>query len=280
MKVNFNDKTKSQNSVQMQANTSSLPDLSNLSIPSPIQTPLDNEQESKLNIDEQRNPFQAPYNLAPRRPVGKQVYRGMSPNSDVLETFHRDQKNRVNLYPNLGKNEVTMTGGPISRSAPGPTPLSPVASQPFYWNNQTLSPLVANDMIASQQSMQNDLQQQLQQFQMQAESPNISGIQNQSAYLFDGRDNGYDLYYSNNQYPNKSTIFRQNLGQLGNNNNVCGRTLDFMKFKNQNELSEADLNSVGVTLDPLDLRILSDDSTELVDQSAEEQFRLERANYQ
>lgn len=268
MKMNFSDKCKPQNSVQIQANTSSLPDLSNLSIPSPIQNPIDNEQDIKLNIDDQRNAFQTPYNLVPRRSVGKQVYRGLSPNSDVIETFHREQKGRINLYPNLGKNELTMVGG-LSRSTPCPTPLSPVSSQPFYWNNQTVSPLVSNDMISSHPSLQNDLQQ-LQQYQMQAE--------NQSTYIFDSRDNSYDLYYSNNQYPNKSPIYRQNLAQLGNNN-VCGQTLDFMKFKNSNELSEADLNSVGVTLDPLDLRILSDDNTELVDQSAEEQFRLERANY-
>lgn len=289
--LSFNTDTSPNNGkhIQMQANTSSLPDLSNLSIPSPIQNPIDVDQEGKNNQQNHgdQHAFQIPYRVPPRR-LGKQIYpRQISSNPDVLESLHREQKLHLNLYSggvmSGDKNEMNLPN--MSHSAP----LSPVT--PSYWIQTPMSPLASGELM-QQVSAQNELQQQLQQFQIS----NSNGMGNPppyAAYLNQNEnENGgnYNYPYMNS----KQNVYRINSGppQLTTTNNqdskaMCDRQLESelqrLKAQDSNELSEADLNSVRVALDPLDfndVQILTDENTELVDQSAEESFRLERAGYQ
>ena len=69
--VYSNDTTNNSKNMQMQSNTSSLPDLSNLSIPSPIHAPIDMEQENSNKAQNQNNhvspeqpTFQVPFRLS------------------------------------------------------------------------------------------------------------------------------------------------------------------------------------------------------------------------
>ena len=276
--------------MQMQANTSSLPDLSNLSIPSPIQNPIDVEHESagKSSQQERTNPFQVPYRVVPRRNIGKQLYpRQIASNPDVLESLQRDQKLQLNLYNNLNmdkSNDINIVGINSGPANSGAAPLSPVTSPPYYWA-APMSPLATGDLM---QPVQSDLQQQLPQFQIQTDNnPSSNGIGNPPPYPYMNDNGSYNNYFSDSSYPSKQNVYRINSGPAQYSKQMCDNQLNSalmkMKSQNGNELSEADLNSVRVALAPLDfddVQILSGDNTELVDQGAEEQFRLERATYQ
>jgi len=294
--------------MQMQANTSSLPDLSNLSIPSPIHAPIDIEQENSTNKVQQGNnhtaeqpSFQVPYGMPQqRRGVGKQIYSRIgSSNPDVLDTLHREQKPNLN-FANVVNNTHDSSNKADSNSASVNTnnsvnhtaPLSPVTPPPYFWNSTPMSPLATGELV-QQLSSQAELQQQMSQFQIHSESIN-NGMGNPPPYPYvrDNNDSG-GVNNLNYQY-NKQSLYRINSGPAQFNSShdsklMCDRQLDseLQKLKAQesvnSELSEADLNSVRVALDPLDfndVQILSGDNTELVDQSAEESFRLERASYQ
>ena len=281
--------------MQMQSNTSSLPDLSNLSIPSPIHAPIDMEQENSNTVQNHNNhvspeqpTFQVPFRGIPsRRPVGKQIYsRQIGSNPDVLETLQRE---KLNLnFANLEKADtnVSTNSSNISQSAP----LSPVTPPPYYWNSTPMSPLATSDMIVQQHQQQQansqaELQQQMSQFQINNDTMN-NGMGNPPPYPYISENGGMNNF----NYPySKQSLIRINSGPAQiNSSQDCDRQLDseLMKLRQQDsansELSEADLNSVRVALDPLDfedVQILSGNNTELVDQSAEEAFRLERAGY-
>ncbi|XP_057302309.1 CREB-regulated transcription coactivator 3-like isoform X1 [Hydractinia symbiolongicarpus] len=283
--LNFNDSSPNKSHIEMQANTSSLPDLSNLSIPSPIQNPIDVEHEAKNSTNHDvTNPYTVPYR-GPRRSLGKQVYpRHMTSNPDVLETLQRE-KLHLNDFPvlNMEKNDLSLPAG-VSSSAP----LSPVTPPPFYWSSTPMSPLAAGDLM---QQGPTDLQQQLQQFQIHSENRGNNGMVHPPPYPSYTTDNdSYNNYYSNSSsFSPKQNVYRINSGpaQLTSNNSrsLCDRQLESalmrVKAQDNNELSEADLDSVRVALDPLDfdaVRMLTNENTEIVDQSAEEQFRMERYN--
>lgn len=288
--------------IQMAANTSSLPDLSNLSIPSPIQTPLDGEQENQNKLQQTspdpQHAYQVPYRVPPRRSVGKQIYsRQLGSNPDVLESIHREQKLNLNLFPGSGggmnmnsdKIEASMNS---STSVTHSAPLSPVTPPPYYWSSTPMSPLATSDLIHQVSQQQSELQQQMSQFQIHSDNMN-NGMGNPPPYPYLS-ESGENV--NNFNYPyNKQNLYRMNSGpsQLSSHQDsklMCDRQLEteLLKIKaqdnaNNGELSEADLNSVRVALDPLDfndVQILSGNNTELVDQSAEEEFRLERASYQ
>lgn len=284
--------------MQAQANTNSLPDLTNLSIPSPIQNPIDNENTGiEKNSQEPVNPFQVPYRVPPQRTIpGKQIYSRQlnQSNPDMM-----DPKLQLNLYSRMEKSDLSssLNSNPSVSHA---GPISPVTPPPYFWNSTPMSPLAAEGMIQSQNGNAGSLQQQLQQM-IQNENPNDNGMPPPPAYPYmqgnaDASDNF--INYLSNSYPKHGSVYRMNSGPAHMNslnsvrerelksNQLCDRQLDsaLMKVKSQNgnEISEADLNSVRVSLDPLnfdDVQILNQ-NTELVDQSAEEQFRLERAGYQ
>ena len=282
--------------IRDRSNTSSLPDLSNLSIPSPIHAPIDMEQENSNKAQNQNNhvspeqpTFQVPFRVPPRRSAGKQIYsRQIGSNPDVLESLHRE---KLNLnFANLEKADlnVSTNSNNVSQSAP----LSPVTPPPYYWNSTPMSPLATSDLIVQQQQQQQqqansqaELQQQMSQFQINSDTMN-NGMGNPPPYPYIGENetmNNFNYPYS------KQSLMRINSGPAQiNSSQDCDRQLDseLMKLRQQDnansELSEADLNSVRVALDPLDfddVQILSGNNTELVDQSAEEAFRLERAGY-
>lgn len=292
--------------MQMQANTSSLPDLSNLSIPSPIHAPIDVEQENSNNKMQQGNnqtaeqlSFQMPYRVPQRRGIGKQIYSRLgSSNPDVLDTLHREQKmnlNFGNVINNTHDNGNKTDGNGVSvntnNSVSQAAPLSPVTPPPYYWNSTPMSPLASGELL-QQVSSQAELQQQMSQFQIHSDGLN-NGMGNPPPYPYIGENN--DSGINNFNYPyNKQSLYRINSGpaQLNSTQDsklMCDRQLDseLLKLKAKDslnsELSEADLNSVRVALDPLnfeDVQILTGNNTELVDQSAEESFREERASYQ
>ncbi|XP_066928240.1 CREB-regulated transcription coactivator 3-like [Clytia hemisphaerica] len=299
-----NDTTNNTKNMQMQANTSSLPDLSNLSIPSPIHAPIDAEQEnSAANSPNQNNhvspeqpQFHVPsYRNPGRRPVGKQIYpRQIGSNPDVLESLHREQKLNLNFANHDKQDNISINTSTANQSAP----LSPVTPPPFYWNSTPMSPLATSDLIQQQQqqnSPQAELQQQMSQFQIHGGENVNNGMGNPPPYPYINENET-----SNNfNYPfQKQSLYRINSGpaQFNSRSNhgdeskqMCDRQLDseLQKIRQQDnansELSEADLNSVRVDLDPLDfgdVQILSGDNSQLVDQGAEESFRLERAGYQ
>ena len=155
----------------------SLPDLSHLSIASPIPNLIDVEHESagKSSQRERTNPFQVPHRVPPRRRIGKQLYpRQITSYQDVLESLQRDQKLHLNLYNmNMDKsNDINIVGTNSGPANSGAAPLSPVTSPPYYWAPQSTSPLAIGDLMQPVQ-VAPDLQQQLQQFKIQTDN-NIS----------------------------------------------------------------------------------------------------------
>ena len=295
--------------MQIQSNTSSLPDLSNLSIPSPIHAPIDMEQDGtgsnkvqnqNNHVSPEQNNFQVPFRGASRRPVGKQIYsRQIGSNPDVLETLQRE---KLNLnFANMEKSDLNISTN--SSNSSQSAPLSPVTPPPYYWNTTPMSPLATSDMIVQQQhqhqqqqqqaNSQAELQQQMSQFQIHSDNMN-NGMGNPPPYPYIGENETMNNF----NYPfAKQGLYRINSGpaQIStglasqmNPSQDCDRQLDseIMKLRQQDsvnsELSEADLNSVRVALDPLDfedVQILSGNNTELVDQSAEEGFRHEHAGF-
>jgi len=291
--IQFNDTPPPQKShMQMQANTNSLPDLSNLSIPSPIQNPLDSENNEKANSPQEiANPFQAPFRVPPpRRMVGRQIYSRPSTNNDM------DQK--LNLFTGMSIDKNDLNNSMNNNNVVShPAPISPVTPPPYYWNSQPMSPLATEDLMQQVNNAPPDLQQQLQQFQLHSET-NSSMAPPPYPYMSANEQDNYNNYYQNSGSYTKQPVYRISSGpahmsSMGHSNKeyksnqICDRQLDsaLMKVKSENnysnnEISEEDLNSVRLALNPLDFDDVSilNDNTDLVDQTTEEQFRLERSS--
>lgn len=308
------DSPPTKNHMSIQADTSSLPDLSNLSIPSPIQNPIDAEHEGKLHNKqrEMQNHFQPPYR---RRVVPRHMYsRQMNMStSDLVDKLQRDPQSNINSFPEISVCSSNVTGSNSSITQSVSAPLSPV-TPPYFWNsaNNPISPLATGDIMQSSSAPATDLQQQL--FQIQNDNIRNNGIGNQNPppYNFPSDDDNYPSYCSNNYLNDKQNLYRNNSGPAHmsstNSKTFCDHQLEsaLMRVKAQaqesggndindldsailraknlqgNELSQAQLDTVRVALDPLDfedVQMLSDNA-QLVNQSAEEQFRLEHAGYQ
>ena len=316
--------------IKMAADTSSLPDLSNLSIPSPIQNPLDIEGAAAAGVEgkpntKSRADFQAPYQI-PSRARNKQMYQRQGSASDIIETMHRGdvKPNLANLYTdtsngchnnnsNGNNNGNSSTGSNTNMTLTVSAPLSPVTPPPFFWNSTPISPLATTDIMSQPSSAPtSDLQQQL--FQIHdgvrdnngnCNTPGTPGGGN--AYNFPTDEESYNNFYTNNYINNKPNVYRMSSGPpslTSASKSLCDHQLEsaLMRVKAQqgdndsldslhrmkqgggnlaDELSQADLNSVRVALHPLDfddVQMLSDNVT-LVDQSAEEQFRLDRQTF-
>lgn len=277
--------------IQAQANTGSLPDLSNLHIPSPLQNPIDTEDKANQQMSQQ-NPFQVPTRTAPRRHqnVGKQVFPRQISNPDVVETMNREQKlQQLSLFPgvNVEKNDINLMGITPGSGNNSSAPLSPNTPNHYYWSGPAMSPLAQEALLQQQQqpshvTNQTELQQQLQQFQMgegQMRNP-------PPPYPYVGGDNNMNNFYfgAGNVPYSKQSIYRTNSAGKAVSSPVMQSKVNFdpqsptIPYRpDSNDLSEDDLHQVRVALDPLDfedIRVLQGDNSALVvDQSAEEQFR-------
>lgn len=152
------------------ANTGSLPDLTNLHIPSPLQTPIDTE-------DNQMNQAASPphYPTSPRpnnmrrhSPVlDKQPFPPpmpfMDPNISPLELrlqqfqpYQQSPSSNSDVSSQFGSHSTTV-------SSPTMSPTAPTSMSPLFKNFPTQ---ISNDSMKQQHAMNNSMHQQMQQDSM------------------------------------------------------------------------------------------------------------------
>ena len=247
------------------------------------------------------------------------VYQMTNSSSDIIETLQREQKPNLN-FPEISVSNSNVTGSNPTISHSVSAPLSPVTPPPFFWSQTPMSPLATGDIMQNTSSTDPLQQQLFQiNDNMNRNNGNNLNNQNPPPYNFQSDEDPYHSFNTNNYLNDKQNLYRNNLGGPGhlssgpahlsstNSKTICDHQLEsaLMRVKAQqsgndlsasdldsailraktlqgNELSPADLNSVRVALDPLDFDDVQmlQDNAQLVDQSAEEQFRLERASYQ
>lgn len=278
----------------------SLPDLTNLHIPSPLPTPIDPDEQVNQVLSPQQ--FQMAQRQSPTRrqqgnhqPLRKPQYMhdmplmpgNISPNlEDRLQQFQ--------LYPpgNAINNDFISHGNvPITTSS-SPT-LSPTSSAP-------ITPLFGNLPTSPMSSFSPELYFKQQQSQQQlSQQPNTLSLQQQLEQFSMHRP----MLNTSMQLPFQSllsqtpTTIPQGISSLANFYGGHSRVPDLIvtpddgghKSDLAKDLSSAMANTVGddpgelyssdVVLDPLDVegfQMLSGQESELTDAATEDQFRLDR----
>ena len=255
----------------MAADTSSLPDLSNLSIPSPIQNPIDMEgggvgSEGKTSSKSRENHFQAPYQIPSRSRV-KQMYQRQGSASDIMETLHRGGGGGGDVKPNINNLYTDTTNGSHhnNNNSSGPNtnmtqsvsaPLSPVTPPPFFsWNSTPISPLATTDIMSHQSSAPtSDLQQQLFQIHDGVRDNNGncntpgSGTPGGNAYSFPNPsdEESYNNFCTNNYINNKPNVYRLSSGPpslTSASKSLCDHQLESALMRVKAQQGDADLDA-------------------------------------
>lgn len=278
----------------------SLPDLTNLHIPSPLPTPIDPDEQVNQVLSPQQ--FQMSQRQSPTRrqqvnnqPLRKPQYMHDMPlmPGNISPNFE-DRLQQFQLYPpgNAINNDFISHGNvPITTSS-SPT-LSPTSSAPItpLFGNLPTSPMspFSPELYFKQQQSQQQLSQQ----------PNTLSLQQQLEQFSMHRP----MLNTSMQLPFQSllsqtpTTISQGMSSLANFYGGHSRVPDLIvtpdadghKSDLAKDLSSAMANTVGddpgelyssdVVLDPLDVegfQMLSGQESELTDAATEDQFRLDR----
>lgn len=289
------------------ANTGgSLPDLTNLHIPSPLQTPIDTDEQ----VNQVLSPTQPfPVSQTRQSPVRRQQvnqqqlrkpqYTNQVPLMDANLTPLENRLQQFQLYPN---NDFSSHGSsPITTSA-SPT-LSPTSSSPVtpLFGNLPTSPLSSfnpelyfkqqQQQQQSQQASTLALQQQLEQFSVHRPMP-VGGMLNSSMQLpFQTLLAQTPTTMPGQGMPSLAHFYGPGHSRVPDlivtGIDDDGARSDFAKDLSSaiiggddtGEMYSSDDPFQKVVLDPLDVegfQMLSGQDSELTDAATEDQFRLDR----
>lgn len=292
----------------------SLPDLTNLHIPSPLQTPIDtDEQVNQVLSPNQPFPTSQTRQSPVRRPQGNQQqirkpqYTNQVPLMDPNLAPLENRLQQFQLYPqgNVANNDFGSHGNtPITTSA-SPT-LSPTSSSPVtpLFGSLPPSPLTPfnPELYFKQQQQQQQsqqpstiaLQQQLEQFSMHRPMPvGVGGMLNSSMQLpFQTLLSQTPASVPGSGMPSLAHFYGPGHSRVPDlivtGIDDEGTRSDFAKDlstamahiggDDPGELYPAD-DPLKVVLDPLDVegfQMLSGQESELTDAATEDQFRLDR----
>ena len=277
------------------ANTGgSLPDLTNLHIPSPLPTPIDpDEQVNQVLSPTQPFPLSQRQNPPRRQPGNQQALRkppymplmdaNLSPLEDRLQQFQ--------LYPqgNIANNDFG-SHGPITTSA-SPT-LSPTLSSPItplFGNmpNSAFNPdLYSKQHQPQQQPNTLSLHQQLEQFSMHRpmmnstmQLPFQSLLSQTPTSIPQSMPSLAQFYGGHSRVPDLIVTGIDDEGQKSDFAKDLSTAIAHIGGGDTGEIYASDDPFQKVVLDPLDVegfQMLSGQESELTDAATEDQFRLDR----
>ena len=286
------------------ANTGgSLPDLTNLHIPSPLPIPIDPDEQ----VNQALSPTQSfPLPLRQQSPTRRQ----QSPNQQPLRKPHfmqevplmganisplEDRLQQFQLYPpGNTNNDVSSHGNAPITTSSSPT-LSPTSSAPItpLFGSIPTSPMSSfnSELYFKQQQSQQPstlaLQQQIEQFSMQYNRPMLNSsmqlpfqslLSQTPTSIPQGMPSLAQFYGGQSRVPDLIVMPPDDEGQKSDFVRDLSSAMG-MGGDDPGEMYTSDDPFQKVVLDPLDVegfQMLSGQESELTDAATEDQFRLDR----
>jgi len=286
------------------ANTGgSLPDLTNLHIPSPLPTPIDPDEQVNQVLSPNQ-PFPLPQRQNPmRRQPGNQQQLRKPPYMPVMDANIsplEDRLQQFQLYPqgNVGNNDFSSHGNVAITTSASPTlsptssapitplfgslpttPMSPFNPELYFKQHQPQQQSQQPSNLALQEQLSEQLSMQRQMLNSSMQLPFQSLLSQTPTNVPQGMPSLAHFYGGHARVPDLIVTGIDDDGQKSDFARDLSTAMAHAGGDDTGEMYGSDDPFQKVVLDPLDVegfQMLSGQESELTDAATEDQFRLDR----